>query len=111
MPSVPKNLRVMRRSLARLADPAPEACRDRMDLGDEKEENRPAGECDGARVSDSAGERDEGRLGGPFVPRLAELARFLAVLPCSGGEREAQHRPPEHPRLGHSDEAEVDDRA
>src|SRR5438309_4100720 len=110
IPSVPKNLRVMPRPLARLADPAPEACRDRMNPGDKKEENRPAGERNGSRVSDPAGERDEGRLRGPFVPRLAELPRLLAVLPGRASEREDQDRTVEHQRLRHSHDAKMDDR-
>src|SRR3954451_16438990 len=90
IPSVPENLRVMRRSLAGLADPAQEAGGDRMDPGDEEEENGPAGKRDRSRVSDAAGERDERSLGGPFVPRLPELPRFLTVLPSRAGKRQDQ---------------------
>src|SRR5438874_5041345 len=80
MPSVPKNLRVIRRALALLADPAPEACGHRVRPGREEEQQAAADDRDRSGVSDSARERDEGRLRGPFVPLLAHQSRFLRVL-------------------------------
>src|SRR5438445_1917899 len=73
MPSVPKNLRVMARSLARLTDPAPEARRNRMQPGGEEEQHGPADEGHGSGITDPACERHERGLRGPFVPCLAHL--------------------------------------
>src|SRR4051812_18406673 len=70
IPSVPKNFRVIRAALARLADPAPEARRNRVRPGREEEQQGPADQRDRARVRNAAGERNERRLRRPFVPRL-----------------------------------------
>src|SRR5436190_2120673 len=60
MPSVPKNLRVITRALARLADPAPEAGRDRMRPGRREEQHCPADQRHRAGVG--AGRADQRRI-------------------------------------------------
>src|SRR5438309_5233276 len=100
IPSVPKNLRVMTRALARLTDPAPDSCRNRMNPGGDQEQYRAANERDRAGISETAGEGHERRLCGPFVPRFAQYPRFLAVLGAGAGKREDDDRTVKHERLG-----------
>src|SRR5437764_14878460 len=88
MPSVPKNLRVMWRALARLADPAPDSCRNGVSPGRDQEQYGTAGQRDRARISEAAREGHEGRLSGPFVPVLVHLASLLSILRHGPGERE-----------------------
>src|SRR5215213_6619710 len=70
IPSVPKNLRVIARALARLADPAPEAGLHRVKPSREEEQKRPADERDRARISKTAAEREERGLRRPVVEAL-----------------------------------------
>src|SRR5438067_4854184 len=108
MPSVPKNLRVIRRALARLADPAPDSCRNGVRPGRDQEQKGAADERDRAGISEAAGERNECRLGGPFVPRLPHPARLLAVLARGSGKREKDDRTVEHEALGLREDHQVD---
>src|SRR3954471_8830652 len=71
IPSVPKNLRVIGAALARLADPAPEARGHRVRPGRKEEQQGAADNRDRSGIGDASRERDERRLGGPFVPLLA----------------------------------------
>src|SRR4051794_18988150 len=87
IPSVPKNLRVMRRVLARLSDPAPDSCRNGVSPGRNQEQQRPADDSHGPGISKPAGERHERGLRGPVVPVLAHLTSLLAVLTKSAAKR------------------------
>src|SRR5215217_1780083 len=87
MPSVPKNLRVIARALARLADPAPEARGDRVNPGREEEQQRPADRRNRSGPGDTPGEGNERGLRAPFVPALAHPSFLLAVLPGRTGQR------------------------
>src|SRR5437763_1647187 len=88
IPSVPKNLRVMVRTLARLTDPAPDSCRNGVNPGGDQEQYGAADERDRAGISEAAGEGDERRLRGPFVPRFAHEPRFLPILSEGPGKRD-----------------------
>src|SRR5580765_7716129 len=99
IPSVPKNLRVIGAALARLADPAPDSCRDRMCPCRNQEQQGPTNERHRPRVSESPGEGDEGGLSGPFVPRIAHLAGLLAILSRRAGKCEDDDRAVEHQAL------------
>src|SRR3954453_23350637 len=88
MPSVPKNLRVIARALARLANPAPEAGGDRVNPSRQEEEQGPANEGDRTRPGDPARERHKCGLRRPFVPALAHLIFLFSVL--SGRTRKRQ---------------------
>src|SRR5258708_18475082 len=108
MPSVPKNLRVMTRALARLTDPAPDSCRNGVNPGGDQEEDRAANERDCAGISETPCEWNERRLGGPFVPRFAHQPRFFAVLAEGAGKREDDNRTIKHERLGLPEDHQVD---
>src|SRR5215213_10024894 len=114
IPSVPKNLRVIGGALARLADPAPEACghpaQCSVSPGCDKEEQCAADQGHDTGVRRTSGEWYECGSRGPFVEALPQLLGFLAVLPRRAAEREDEDRAVEHQRLGRADDNEVDDR-
>src|SRR6476469_3105182 len=80
MPSVPKNLRVMRRALARLTDPAPDSRRNGVGPSCDQEQQGAAKQCNGSWISQATREGHEGGLSRPVMPVLAHLRRLLAVL-------------------------------
>src|SRR5205085_9867292 len=92
IPSVPKNLRVIAIALARLADPAPDSRGHRMRPCRNEEQQGSAGEGDCPWIGDAASERNESRLRGPFVPRLAHQLGLFAVLAIGTNEREEDDR-------------------
>src|SRR3982751_3617144 len=112
MPSVPKNLRVIARALARLADPAPEARRHPADRavqpGRDEEQQGSTDQRDRTRIAYSASERKDRRLRRPVMPVFTELAVFLAVLSGGATEREDDDRTVEHQRLRHGENHHVD---
>src|SRR5438874_4011236 len=88
MPSVPKNLRVMRRALARLGDPAPDSCRNGVNPGRNQEQQCPADKRHRPGIGKASSEGDEGGLRRPVVPVLTHLPRLLAVLRDRAGKGE-----------------------
>ena len=108
---MPKNLRVIARALARLADPAPEAGR-ASDAAQVATRNSkvPPTSATVPGIGEPAGERHEGGLRRPFVPALAHQLPLLAVLADRADQREQEDRAVEHQRLGRRDDDQMDDR-